>query len=128
MAAQVPIRTPEGDFEMRTQIIVEGTLALVLTGFLANFPVAQAAVDPAAGAGVSKTLSDAKNEAIQIKDDAQLLESLAWPETGAQAQGVVINQVRDHVNALAGNWLSSRPNEPPPSRGRRPPSTGSHPC
>jgi hypothetical protein len=84
---------------MRTQAIVRGTLAVVLTAFLANSPIARA-VEPGANEAVSKTLAEAKNQAIQIKDDAQLMETFTWSNVDDKTQGVVVNQVREHVNTL----------------------------
>jgi hypothetical protein len=84
---------------MRTPKTVIGTFVVVLAGFLANSPLARA-TEPGASESVSKTLADAKNEAIQIKDDAQLMETFTYSEVDAKTQGLVINQVRDHVNTL----------------------------
>jgi len=84
---------------MRTPLIIKGTLVVVLSGFLSSLPGASPG-NPGAGDRVSKLLSDAKNEAIQIKDDSAVLVALNRTEVAADMDGIVMNQVRDHVNAI----------------------------
>lgn len=49
---------------------------------------------------VSKLLSEAKTQAFQVKEDAVTMESFNRMTVSRETQAAMINQVRDHINAL----------------------------
>lgn len=51
-------------------------------------------------AAVAKLLSQAKTEAFQIKEDAVTMESFNRMSVSHESQSAMINQIRDHINAL----------------------------
>ncbi len=49
---------------------------------------------------VTKLLSEAKTQAFQLKEDAVTMESFNWMTASHDGQAAMINQLRDHINAL----------------------------
>ncbi len=49
---------------------------------------------------ITKLLSDAKIQAFQLKEDAATMESFNRVTVSRETQAAMINQIRDHVNAL----------------------------
>jgi hypothetical protein len=49
---------------------------------------------------IAQLLSQAKTQAFQIKEDATTMESFNRIPVSREAQAAMINEVRDHVNAL----------------------------
>jgi hypothetical protein len=80
----------------RKSIAMMGSL---LAGLLMASPIVSAA-DVQDSEQVSKLLSEAKTQAFQIKEDAQTMESFTRMNVSMQSHAAVINQIRDHVNAL----------------------------
>lgn len=76
-------------------IVWMGTLPLMLGGlvYATNVPDSEQ---------VSKLLSEAKTQAVQIREDAATMESFTRMNVSREAQAATINQVRDHINALIG--------------------------
>jgi hypothetical protein len=60
-----------------------------------------AAVEPSNPEQVSKLLSEAKTMAFQLKEDAAAMEGFNRMNVSLESQSAAINQIRDHVNALA---------------------------
>ena len=80
-------------------IVGIGTLPLLLGGFLTTVPPVFGG-DAPDSAHVTTLLSEAKTQAFQVKEDAVTMESFDRMAVSREMQAAMINQVRDHVNAL----------------------------
>ena len=83
---------------MRIQIFRTAGASVILTVCLSNMPILRAA-DPPRGEAVVQLLFESKNEAIQIKDYAAIMESYTWSEVTIESRCIVIDRVRDRVDA-----------------------------
>ncbi len=61
---------------------------------------AWAAEETGPEAAVTKLLSQAKTQAFQVKEDAVTMESFNRMTVSRETQAAMINQIRDHINAL----------------------------
>ena len=75
-----------------------GTSVLLLGGLLV--PGARAA-SVSDSEQVSRLLSEAKTMAFQLKEDALAMESFSRMNVSWESHKLTINQIRDHINALA---------------------------
>jgi hypothetical protein len=84
----------------RNSIACTGTMALLFAGFLVppTFARVGDAQDPQQ---VSKLLAETKTMAFQLKEDAVTMETFTRMNVSLQSQAVAINEIKDHVNALA---------------------------
>ena len=57
------------------------------------------AADPPRGEAVVQLLFESKNEAIEIKDYAAIMESYTWSEVTIESRCIVIDRLRDRVDA-----------------------------
>ena len=73
---------------------------LLLAGFLA-IPSASKAAETPDSEQVSKLLSEAKTMAFELKEDAVAMESFTRMNVSWESHAAAINQIRDHINALA---------------------------
>jgi len=69
-------------------------LAMVLAGFAHAAPKGTAKDNDE----VMKLLTDTQTQALQLKADAQAMETYSYNEVSYQTQGVMINQIKDHIN------------------------------
>jgi hypothetical protein len=79
---------------------IAGAIAGLAGGLLLASATARAAEIPDSEQ-VSKLLSDAKTMAFQLKEDAVYMEGFNRMNLSPQTHAGAINQIRDHVNALA---------------------------
>jgi chromosome segregation ATPase len=73
--------------------------AMLSAGLLTTSPVATAA-ESADSPEVSQLLSEAKTQAFQLKEDAATLASYTASDIGKQTHAEMLNQMKDHVNAV----------------------------
>lgn len=73
-------------------------LALLIAGAVVMSPVK--AADVPDSEQVSKLLSEAKNMAFQLKDDAETMESYTRSGAKWESHAAAISQVKEHVNSL----------------------------
>src|SRR5215831_15390065 len=59
------------------------------------------AVEPSNPEKVSKLLSEAKTMAFELKEDAAAMEGFTRMNVSLETHAAAINQIKDHVNALA---------------------------
>ena len=84
---------------VRRSVGVIGASALLIGGFLAASPaIAAEAPD---SEQVSKLLSEARAAAYQLKEDAANMESFTRVDVSREGHAAAVNQIKDHVNALA---------------------------
>jgi hypothetical protein len=77
-----------------------GTGALLLAGFLgASFTMT--AAENSDSEQVSKLLSEARNMAFRLKDDAETMQSFSQTKATWESHADAIKQVKEHINALA---------------------------
>jgi hypothetical protein len=77
-----------------------GTGALLLAGFLgASFTMT--AAENSDSEQVSKLLSETRNMAFQLKDDAETMQSFSQTKATWENHADAIKQVKEHINALA---------------------------
>ncbi len=74
--------------------------ALAAAGFLI-FSAGMKAAETPDSEQVSKLLSEAKTMAFQLKEDAVTMESYTRMNVSWESHAAAINQIKDHVNALA---------------------------
>lgn len=77
-----------------------GTSALLIGGFFAASPAVIAAEAPDSEQ-VSKLLSEAKTTAYQLREDAAAMERFTRVGASWEVHADAINQIKEHVNALA---------------------------
>jgi hypothetical protein len=88
------------DMNARKLVAWIGTPALLLGGFLATSSVVIAAEAPDSEQ-VSKLLSEAKTMAFQLREDAASMERFTRVDVSWETHADAINQIKEHVNALA---------------------------
>lgn len=80
-------------------------LALLSVLFLSTAPDVLASPRPNDSEEVTKLLSDIKSEAVQLRSDAEDMNSFARSQLTWQSHSAKINQIKEHVNK-AGELLS----------------------
>jgi hypothetical protein len=76
-----------------------GTGALLIAGFLAASSPVEAADVPDSGQ-VTRLLVETKAMAVQLSEDAAVMESFSRMNVSLETHAVAINQIREHVTAL----------------------------
>jgi len=84
---------------MRLQIFGTAAVSVILMACLGNTPILRAA-DPPRTEPVANLLFESKNEAIQIKDYAAIMESYTWSEVTIESRCIVIDRVRERVDTV----------------------------
>ena len=84
---------------MRIRIFGTASVSVILTVCLLNVPFLRAA-DPPPGESVAKVLFELQNEAIQIRNYAAIMESYTWSDLTVESRCVVIDSMRDRVDAV----------------------------
>ena len=73
------------------------TGALLVTGCLL-IPTELKAIEPGGSVEITKLLADAKAEAVQLKDDAEDLESLVKSKLSWESYARKVEMIKEHVN------------------------------
>jgi len=76
-----------------------GTAVLVLGGFAGAFTVR--AADKPDSEQVSKLLSEARNMAFQLKDDADTMQTFTMTKVSWETHRDAMSRIKEHVNAFA---------------------------
>ena len=76
-------------------------VAILLAGFATVSPVIAKVAEAPDSEQVSKLLSDAKTTAFQLKEDADTMETFGRMNLSWETHAAAINQIKEHVNALA---------------------------
>ena len=77
----------------RKAIVWMGTLPLLLGGFVRAAEVPDSEQ-------VTKLLTEAKSQALQVKEDAIAMEAFNRTAVSRETQAAAINELRDHFNSL----------------------------
>jgi len=81
------------------KLLVPSMLALVVTGYLLTGPANRAS---ASSVGDSETisglLSEAKSEAIELREDAEKMETFTRNHLNLQSFVITISEIKEHVN------------------------------
>ena len=105
-----PNREKRGEIMSKTRISIWGTttkstLALLSVLFLSAAPTVFASPRPNDSEEVTKLLSEVKSEAVQLKDDAEDMNSFTKSKLSWQSHAAKIEQIKQHVNK-SGELLS----------------------
>ena len=73
------------------------TGALLVVGCLV-IPTELKAIEPGGSAEITKLLADAKAEAVQLKDDAEDLESLVKSKLSWESYARKVEMIKEHIN------------------------------
>jgi len=76
------------------------SLAFLLVAFVSMWPALRAADNPSDSKEVSDLLSEAKTEALQLKDDASTMESFTLSNMNWQSHSAKAQEIKEHVNNL----------------------------
>jgi len=76
--------------------------ALVVAGFLAVAPSLKARIVGADSEEISKLLADAKAEAVELKSDAEDMESFTNSQLHWRSYATKVEMIKEHVNKTGG--------------------------
>jgi hypothetical protein len=85
----------------RNLIVWMTPVAVLLAGFATVAPITAKVAEAPDSEQVSKLLSDAKTTAFQLKEDGDTMETFGRMNLSWESHAMAINQIKDHVNALA---------------------------